>query len=460
VAVLDVARKAITLKIVYYGCALGGKTTNLITLHGLTDPEGRHGLVSIATKDDRTLFFDLLPMDLGQIGGFSVRVKLYTIPGQVHYELTRRQVLSGADGIVLVIDSSPESNQANAWAWENLRFNLKANRLDPDEIPIVVQWNKRDLPDARPVAELQAELNPKGLPSNEAVATSGAGVVETFASIVKSSIRWAYAKTGAKGPATEQIEQIVDQTLAEARSREPGLPEKESLAFEHRVDNDAYRDDWAEKGRDRQILDQETLLSEAVQTGMELAEKLDGVRDVEEENRRRLDMLSALNGLTVPLMDAAGPPLPPGMMAALLRAGERTRGSILLFRRGEKTMEEREVVPAAPDPLNEAISPSVGSAAFQASQGEQPRFVEDLVAEIFFQAVPPSAEGLVSCFVAPLCCDRLRLGAMVVYAGINERPFGPDEKEFWTVASRVVGLALHWRGLRNKLAEASRAAVG
>ena len=126
-AVVDVQSRTITLKIVYFGCALGGKTTNLVTLHRLTDPNSASGLVSIATKDDRTLFFDLLPMNLGQIGAMQVKVKLYTVPGQVHYELTRRQVLGGADGVVMVVDSSPDQEKSNQWAVENLRLNLRAN---------------------------------------------------------------------------------------------------------------------------------------------------------------------------------------------------------------------------------------------------------------------------------------------------------------------------------------------
>ena len=109
-AVIDVAGKTLTVKLVYYGCALSGKTTNLQTLHRLTDPDRKQGLVSIATYDYRTLFFDLLPMDLGQVGGLAVKVKLYTVPGQVHYEVTRRQVLQATDGVILVADSDPNSD--------------------------------------------------------------------------------------------------------------------------------------------------------------------------------------------------------------------------------------------------------------------------------------------------------------------------------------------------------------
>jgi signal recognition particle receptor subunit beta len=445
--------KAITLKIVYYGCALGGKTTNLITLHRLTDPDGRQGMVSIATKDDRTLFFDLLPMELGQVAGFALRVKVYTVPGQVHYELTRRQVLAGADGVVLVIDSAPDLQKENLWALENLGFNLKANGLDPDQTPLILQWNKRDLPNARPVADLQAELNPHGLPAHESVATTGAGVAETFAAVLKAAIRITCAKSDRTSIPDEVIDETVDRALEEALAREPSLTEpSQDPAFEHRTDTDAYREEWADKGRDRRILDQEALLGEAVQTGMELAERFDGLRDVQSLNERLGKMVEALREIAVQVIDPSGPSLPDGVMSALLRASGRKRGSILLFRPNESVMDEREVVPEGKDPLNALVVPSVGSAAHRLCQGKTPRHIEDLASEVFFETVPPEAQGIASCLVAPLYCDGVSFGALVVYASMDEPALGAAEREYWGTAATMTGLSLHWRGLRRKLA--------
>jgi signal recognition particle receptor subunit beta len=463
VAILDVARKTITLKIVYYGCALGGKTTNLVTLHRLTDPEGRHGLVSIATNDDRTLFFDLLPFDLGQVGGLQVRAKVYTVPGQVHYELTRRQVLAGADGIVLVVDSSPEAADANRWALENLRFNLKANGLDPERLPTVLQWNKRDLPEARPVRDLEADLNPKKLPAFEAVATTGAGVLETFSSILTASILNAYGRAGRPVAPAAEIAQIVERALEQARSRVPKVEpaaEPPAVTYDHRMDVTAYRERWAERGRDRRIVDQEALLAEAVQTNMELAERLDEVRETRRGLDRRGAMLEAIGRLAVQLPDPGASPIPRGTMAGLLEAAGRSRGSILLFRPPEQEMEEREVVPGGRDPLNSATAASLGSAAFRLAQGAELRVVESLDEEVFFGQPPPHAAGLVSALIAPLRCDGVAFGALVVYSHVEEEPFEAAEKEYWRTAASFLSLSLHWRALRRKLVRFEPAGAG
>jgi signal recognition particle receptor subunit beta len=449
-ATFDVAQKMINLKVVYYGCAMGGKTTNLITLHRLTDPESAQGLVSIATKDDRTLFFDLLPLDLGTVGGMRVRVKVFTVPGQVHYETTRRQVLMGADGVVLVFDSAPEMHKANAWAAENLRHNLKQNRLDGT--PTVLQWNKRDLPNAEPLPALEAAFNPDGLVSHASVATTGVGVVETFESVVKQAIQAASAKAGRKPLSEEELDQTVGEALVEARSRAGSAPaEQAATTFEHRFDNDAYREDWAEKGRDRQIVDEETLLSEAVQTGIELSERLDGYRDVHSQNELLGGMIRELDRLCAGQAAPQSQALPAGLMSRLLAASGRSRGALLVFRSGQDVMDEREVVPAGEDPLNALVSPSIGSAAHRLCQGTEPRHVEDLASEVFFDARPPGTDGLVSCLAVPLVCDDLSFGALLVYATLDEPAFEETEQAYWGAAARMVGLSLHWRGLRLKL---------
>ena len=167
-------------KLVYYGPALGGKTTNLRVLHNVTDPNERERLVSVNTADDRTLFFDLLPFDLGSVLGYKVALKLYTVPGQVRYDATRRVVLAGADAVVFVADSDPARERDNRQAWDNLLQSMHATRLDPAAVPIQVQFNKRDLPGAASEEAMEAwfGLSPGlGVP---AVACEGNGVLETF----------------------------------------------------------------------------------------------------------------------------------------------------------------------------------------------------------------------------------------------------------------------------------------
>jgi mutual gliding-motility protein MglA len=184
-SMINYASREINCKLVYYGPGLGGKTTNLEYVHARVAPETRGKLISLATEQERTLFFDFLPVDLGSIRGFKTRFHLYTVPGQVYYNASRRLILKGVDGIVFVADSQPERLDANIAAMENLYENLADYGYDPATLPIVLQWNKRDLPNALEVATLEAQLNPDELPSNEAVAVKGDGVFDTLKVVSK-----------------------------------------------------------------------------------------------------------------------------------------------------------------------------------------------------------------------------------------------------------------------------------
>jgi mutual gliding-motility protein MglA len=184
-SMINYASREINCKLVYYGPGLGGKTTNLEYVFEKVAPDTRGKLISLATEQERTLFFDFLPVDLGTIRGFKTRFHLYTVPGQVYYNASRRLILKGVDGIVFVADSQAERMDANIAAMENLYENLADYGYDPANIPIVLQWNKRDLPSALPVAELDRNLNPDSLPTNEAVAVTGEGVFDTLKTVSK-----------------------------------------------------------------------------------------------------------------------------------------------------------------------------------------------------------------------------------------------------------------------------------
>jgi signal recognition particle receptor subunit beta len=177
-----------TAKIVYYGPGLCGKTTNLQWIHDKTAPRSRGQMVSLETEGDRTLFFDLLPLDVGIIGGMKVRLQLYTVPGQVFYNATRRLVLKGVDGVVFVADSQVPALEPNEEALANLRQNLEELSIDPADVPIVFQYNKRDLRNIVPVDRLEEVLNPDGAPSLEAAAIHGVGVFETLKEISRLTL--------------------------------------------------------------------------------------------------------------------------------------------------------------------------------------------------------------------------------------------------------------------------------
>lgn len=182
------ATRQMTAKIVYYGPGLCGKTTNLNTIYGKTSQKARGEMVSLNTETDRTLFFDLLPMDVGMVGGFKTKLQLYTVPGQVFYNSTRKLVLKGVDGIVFVVDSQTPMLDACKESYQNLDENLRELGLNLGDIPMVFQWNKRDLRNVVPLEELEAAFNPRGTPSFQSVASDGTGVFETLRGITKLAL--------------------------------------------------------------------------------------------------------------------------------------------------------------------------------------------------------------------------------------------------------------------------------
>ena len=182
---INYASREINCKIVYYGPGLCGKTTNLQHIFESTAPQSRGKLISLATETDRTLFFDFMPLELGTVRGFKTRFHLYTVPGQVFYDASRKLILKGVDGVVFVADSQEERMDANVESLYNLEENLKAQGYDLMKIPYVLQLNKRDLPNVIPAAELSAELVRREEPVVEAVASTGAGVFDSLKAVAK-----------------------------------------------------------------------------------------------------------------------------------------------------------------------------------------------------------------------------------------------------------------------------------
>ena len=182
---INFASREINCKIVYYGPGLGGKTTNLQWIFERTAEQQKGKMISLATETERTLFFDFLPLDLGTVRGFKTRIHLYTVPGQVFYDASRKLILRGVDGVVFVADSQEERMDANTEALDNLQENLKEHGYDFTRIPYVLQLNKRDLPNAMPVDTLKRELWKKDEPVVEAVAFQGQGVFETLKAVAK-----------------------------------------------------------------------------------------------------------------------------------------------------------------------------------------------------------------------------------------------------------------------------------
>ncbi|HUP46912.1 MAG TPA: GTPase domain-containing protein [Thermoanaerobaculia bacterium] len=219
------ATREMTAKIVYYGPGLCGKTTNLMVIFDKLDPKSKGKMLSLATKTDRTLFFDLLPVDIGKVGNFNLKIQLYTVPGQVFYNETRKLVLKGADAVVFVADSQPAMVEANKESFANLLDNMRENQIDPEDTPIIIQFNKRDIPGVLPVDDLQEALDLEGYPFAEASALKGEGVMETFKLASKITAKHLFNRLKGK---SQPIDRKKPDKAAKAKARKTPDPEPET----------------------------------------------------------------------------------------------------------------------------------------------------------------------------------------------------------------------------------------
>ena len=188
-SLINYSSREINVKIVYYGPGLCGKTTNIQYIYDKVSPETKGKLITLATEMDRTLFFDFLPLELGKVKGFRTRFHLYTVPGQVYYDASRKLILRGVDGVIFVADSQRSRYDANIESLYNLHENLADYNVKLEDVPFAIQYNKRDLPEVIAVDELEQELNPKHYPAFEGVAVTGVGVFDTLKTVAKSVLR-------------------------------------------------------------------------------------------------------------------------------------------------------------------------------------------------------------------------------------------------------------------------------
>ena len=211
---INYSSREVCCKIVYYGPGLSGKTTNLQYIHSKVPQTTRGNLISLATEADRTLYFDFLPINIGNINGLAAKFQLYTVPGQVYYNATRKLVLRGVDGLVYVADSQPDKMAENIESLTNLEENLREYGYDIDNLPMVIQYNKRDLPGVMTVEELEAKLNPRGWPHFEASATIGNGVFDTLKLIIKIVLDRAKSSGGARPKPAATAQPVESQPTA------------------------------------------------------------------------------------------------------------------------------------------------------------------------------------------------------------------------------------------------------
>jgi hypothetical protein len=307
------SERTIKAKVVYYGPAQSGKTTNLEQIHRITDPTGQHRLISLNTAQDRTLFFDLLPFSLGTVSGYDFKVQLYTVPGQVQYNATRRVVLAGADAVVFVADSRRAMAKDNQTAFENMKVNLLANRLVPEKVPLVLQYNKQDLPDLGSTDELNRVLNAWRRPAFPAVAAEGKGVLDTFMAVVQEMLAAIAVKYNLKekGLDPASVPELVQHAFAAlmkqataASQPAPGEPSPPTPPPARVVVSQAAEPDQGallQATPDTGLVSEE-LLHRSIRSNVELAEALAGL--VSEVNAGLSAILSHAELLSVYREDA------------------------------------------------------------------------------------------------------------------------------------------------------------
>ena len=415
-------------KIVYYGPAFGGKTTNLETLHRLTDPEGRNQLLTLKTAADRTLFFDLLPFDLGEILGYQVGVKLYTVPGQVRYETTRQVVLAGSDALVFVADSTAEREEQNRWSLQNLKMNMRAKRLDPAQVPLLIQFNKQDLPGAASPEEVAGWFGMNAGQGIPAVATRGEGVLETFMAATRAMLHrlilLADERTR-RGIDAEALEEHLEQAFAPFRERAHSA-----------ISGDAPSPEPALDATLPIVLGDEDLLQDSIEASVDLGDRLSTATsrmrrlELEAESLRRLSGALRKVGSSfdaVAIVDAvlksALEILPAGAVSLLVRDQGGYRAQRVLGRREEPILDD----PTANRLLDTLV------ASDERSQSDLPSVL--MAPQVLAQL--GSIHGMI---VAPV--DGAEPSVLVAYLEGPERQCRPEDKRFLTTLAADLSVGL------------------
>ncbi len=445
---LSSTEKALYVKIVYYGPGVSGKTTNLETLHRLTDPHRKQPMVSLKTEQDRTLFFDLLPFELGKLYGLSIRLKLFTVPGQIQYDTTRKQVLAGADGVVFVADSDPTRRAENLRMIRYLKNNLLANGLDPAVIPLVFQWNKRDLPATISTIEMEQQLNWRKVPAIESVATVGTGVVETFREIVTLTLDHLALKgrpdPRSKASLRERVSAILEPFIPKPKSSRRTLEEDERRTIGH-VHHQAARVHASEgPERHREVLGLNDLLTEAVQANLSMSEKLARATVSEEQVLARLKRerkaFSRMLQIAHISTDAAG--LYKIALSTLAAGLDLERGSALAATGRGLPLKELAVVGHAVDPLNAIHNPGIGSVASGLMDRGEIFVTHDPCGELLFGQPAAGIEDVRSLLALPLQLEGAGAGLLLLYSGRKGRDLDQNDIEFAELICSILRLAL------------------
>ncbi len=453
----DNQNRQVKIKIVYYGPAIGGKTTSLQHIHRALDPERRTRLYSLNTAEDRTLFFDLLSLNLGRIRDFRLSLQLYTVPGQVQYDATRRTVLAGADGVVFVADSQVEQREANLESLNNLRLNLIANSLDVQNIPVVFQYNKRDLSPILSLEEMESGLNPQGLPSFPTVAITGAGVLEAFAAIGELTLVTVADKLGVGGnpQALERLRQQMNKAM------EPFLVED---GASQPVDDSEVT--AAERGKALEALTDDDLVKEAVRANLAMGDlnaRLDSLSRLLE---RKVRVMAGISDYGRAVSNQRDPAAALRLLISTAVKLLQVQGASVLIVPTAGRLREAVVHGFTEDPLNREVDDEGRSIAAALLDRRAPQLVtmepaDDLAAEAMTLV---EKAGFASAIAVPLQTQDKVVGLLTVFGDSERSDLDEDDLQLATVLASTAAMgyanAIAWKqmeelshGLEEQVAE-------
>ena len=446
-SVVNLREKSILAKVVYYGPPLGGKTTSLQHIHHVMDPEHRTNLISLNTDRDRTLFFDFLPINLGRIGDLTLKIQGFTVPGQVKYLLTRRYVLRGADAVVFVADSRASERESNLEALRDLRENLEVNGIAWDSVPLVLAYNKRDEPGVMEVAQMDRDLNARGVPRFETTATEGPGVFEAFTKAASSMVEHICSEYRIAGEkeAAEAVGACLQRIGAAAPPRPPADRRAGSVVMVESASSAAGQE-----------LSTEQLLERALATNMRVAELLAEVQEARQALQARVDELQALYRTS----GAAAATLDEDTVVASVVEGAAValrvqHASILLRDPDDGSLRERGVHGFLYDPL--VAANAGGGNAFPALlAATEPVAITEDAQEGVLAAIRGREPAVRSAIAVPLRVRDEARGLLIVYFTAATPEPGAPAHRFLAALAAAASVALENARLHGTLERFNR----
>jgi signal transduction histidine kinase/signal recognition particle receptor subunit beta len=438
--------RQIKIKVVYYGPAVGGKTTCLQHIHRTTDPERRTKLYSLNTASDRTLFFDLLSLNLGRIRGFRLTLQLYTVPGQVQYDATRRTVLAGADGVVFVADSQLHQQDANLESLENLWQNMAANGLDRQTIPIVLQYNKRDLEDIQTVEAMDAALNNEQRPAFATVAITGDGVFDAFAAITERSLAAVADKlgVGTNPRAVERLQQQMRtaiQPFMKQGAEPPPADDVEVMSPAQGVDP-------------REVLSEEMLVAEAVRVNVAMTDLNIRLDNLSRQLQRKVRVMGNISDFGVAVSNERDPAKVLRLLITNAIRLLQLQGASVLIVPGSGLLREAVVHGFTKDPLLSSADETRAATIARLLDAKKPKLVapgiENDEESLLLSVVEKS--GFASAAAIPLVTQDKVVGLLTAY-GDNERAIlDEDDLQLATVLASTAAMgyanAIAWKQMQ------------